>query len=79
MSEVCDEPDSIANGDFSKTGSRPQVSLQVTYTCSDDYSLVEGDPTRTCSDQRDGWSGNTPTCESKSSWYFFLGLGYLIL
>jgi len=45
------------------------IGCQATYSCTDNYKLVGGALTRTCSLPRDNipvWSGLTPTCQAKS-------------
>ena len=62
---ICSEPQTPTNGQ--KTGSDYSLGAQVTFSCSDGYSLV-GSSSLNCeaSGSTVNWSGNIPTCQGTS-------------
>ncbi|XP_022690901.1 CUB and sushi domain-containing protein 3-like isoform X2 [Varroa jacobsoni] len=58
----CGKPSPPDNGNVNFINSTWNYLSVVTYSCSNDYTLVNGDVTRTCN-ERGIWSGREPECK----------------
>ena len=55
----CGQVPGLANGEIHVLNGRTNWGARVKYKCKNDYSLMGGEPERTCLEQ--GWSGKPPT------------------
>ena len=56
----CGQVPGLANGEIHVLNGRTNWGARVKYKCKNDYSLMGGEPERTCLEQ--GWSGTAPEC-----------------